>query len=90
MNIAIVNDEKFDSEAVELFLRVYIKKFWAHCESRIHIEIFRSAKEFITFFSPKIYNLVILGINMQEIARFIRANDDFGVKILFWDACEED
>lgn len=90
MNIAIVNDEKFDSEAVELFLRVYIKKFWAHCESRIHIEIFRSAKEFIKFFSPKIYNLVILGINMQEIAQFIRANDNFGVNILFWDACEEE
>ena len=90
MNIAIVNDEKFASETVELFLRVYIKKFWAHCESRIHIEIFRSAKEFITFFSPKIYNLVILGINMQEIARFIRANDNFGVNILFWDACEEE
>lgn len=90
MNIAIVDDEKFDSEAVELFLRVYIKKFWSDCESRIHIEIFRSAKEFITFFSPKIYNLVILGVNMQEIARFIRANDINDVKILFLDSCEED
>ena len=90
MNIAIVNDEKFALEMVELFLRVYIKKFWSDFESRIHIEIFRSAKEFITFFSPQIYNLVILGVNMQEIARFIRANDNFGVNILFWEACEED
>lgn len=90
MNIAIVDNEKFDSEAVELFLRVYIKKFWSDFESRIHIEIFRSAKEFITFFSPKIYNLVILGVNMQEIARFIRANDINDVKILFLDSCEED
>ena len=90
MNIAIVSDGKILSETVEIFLRVYIKKFWSDCESRIHIEIFRSAKEFITFFSPKIYNLVILGVNMQEIARFIRANDDFGVKILFLDSCEED
>ena len=90
MNIAIIDDEKINSEAVELFLRVYIKKFWSQCESHIHIETFRSAKEFLTFFSPKIYNLVILGVNMQEIAKFIRANDNVDVKILFLDSCEED
>lgn len=89
MNIAIVNDEKILSETVEIFLRVYIKSFWSDYESRIHIEIFHSAKEFITFFSPKIYNLVILGVNMQEIAKFVRTNGN-DVKILFINACEEE
>lgn len=85
MNIAIVVDEKILSEAVEIVLRFYVRKFWSEYESQVHIEVFRSAKEFIKYFSPKIYRLVILGVNMQDIARFIRANDNADVNILLLD-----
>ena len=89
MNIAIIVGEKIASEAVETFLRVYIKKFWSEYESSIHIEIFHSAKEFLTFFRPEIYHLVILGVNMQEITQFIRANSN-NVEIIFLNDCGED
>ena len=90
MNIAIVEDEKIKLEALEIFLRVYIKNFWSDCESKIHIETFHCAKEFLTFFSPKIYHIVILGVNMKEIAQIIRANGHSDVKIIFLNDCEED
>ena len=84
MNIAIVDDEKISLETAEIFLRCYIKKFRAE----IHIETFYSARDFLTFFSPKIYRLVILGGHMKNIAELIRAYD---VKILFLnDDSEED
>lgn len=89
MNIAIVIDEKILAEAVEIVLRFYVKKFWAKYESKVHSEIFHSAEDFITYFSPKIYRLVILGVNMRGIARFIRANDNTDVRIFFMDDCEE-
>ena len=79
MNIAIVDDERIELETTEIFLRVYIKKFWTDYESQIHIETFRCAGDFLTFFSPKIYRLVILGGNMRHIVKFICAHD---VKIL--------
>ncbi len=85
MNIAIVVDEKILSEAVEIVLRFYVRKFWAEYESQVHIEIFHSAAEFVRYFSPKIYRLVILGDNMQDIARFIRVNDNADVKIILLD-----
>ena len=90
MNIAIVDDEKIELEAAEVFLRAYIKKFWADYESRIHIDIFYRVNEFLTFFSPKIYNLVILGVHVKNIAQFIRTQGDNNVDILFLDAYGED
>ena len=90
MNIAIVVDEKILSEAVEIVLRFYVRKFWSEYESQVHIEVFRSAEEFVKYFSPKIYRLVILGVNMQDIARFIRANDNADVNIFLLDDCRED
>ncbi|MBR3745730.1 MAG: hypothetical protein IKN27_02075 [Selenomonadaceae bacterium] len=89
MNIAIVVDEKILSEAVEIVLRVYIRKFWSEYESRIHIEVFQRAKEFLTFFSPQNYQLVILGVNMKDIASVIRANGCSDVKIFFLNDSEE-
>jgi len=90
MNIAIVVDEKILSEAVEIVLRCYVRKFWSEYETQVHIEIFHSATEFVRYFSPKIYRLVILGVNIQDIARFIRANDNADVNILFLNDCGED
>lgn len=87
MNIAIVDDEKIELETAETFLRCYIKKFWAKYETLIHIETFYSAKEFLTFFCPNIYQLVILGGHMKNFADFIRAYD---VKILLLNDDKED
>lgn len=88
MNIAIVDDEKIESETLEIFLRAYIKKFWSDCESKIHIEILHSAKEFLTYFNPTIYQLVVLGTRMQELARLIRAENS-DVTIFFMNDCGE-
>ena len=83
MNIAIVDDEKVDLEAAEVFLRVYVKKFLADYESSIHIETFYSVTEFIQIFSTGLYQLVILGERVKELADFIRACGDYEVKIIF-------
>ena len=88
MNIAIVDNEKIELETAEALLRFYVKKFWADCESRIHIETFYNAKVFLTFFSPKFYQLVILGGHMKKIANLIYSTN---IKILFLKSdCEED
>ena len=91
MNIAIVDDEKIGLETAEVFLRYYIKKFWAKYESLIHIETFCSASDFLTFFCPKVYNLIILGGRMKYIANFLCSRGDNDVKIVFFDEdCEVD
>ena len=65
-----------------------VEKFWADYKSRIHIETFCNAKEFLTFFSPKIYQLVILGGHMKRIANLICATN---IRILFLKSdCEEE
>ncbi|MBR4153710.1 MAG: hypothetical protein IKT98_12250 [Selenomonadaceae bacterium] len=86
MNIAIVDDRKIELETVETFLRFYIKKFWAQYESLIHIETFYSAQDFLMFFSPKIYHLVILGEHMRDILKFIGSYD---AKVLFIEPQED-
>ena len=83
MNIAIVDDEKVELETAEAFLRFYVKKFYPEHESEISIEVFQRVENFIQVFSPRLYQLVILGGGMQNIANFIRANDNFDTKILF-------
>ncbi len=80
MNIAIVDDEKIELETAEAFLRYYIKTFYPNYESNIHIEFFQRQNEFLTYFNPKIYQVVILGGNMRKLANYI-ANYD--VKIIF-------
>lgn len=91
MNIAIVDNEKIELETAETFLRFYIKKFWAKYESLIHIETFCSGNDFLTFFCPKIYHLVILGGHMKYIANFLCARGDNNVKIIYLDEdCEAD
>lgn len=80
MNIAIVDDEKIELEAAEIFLRVFIRDFYAKYESDIHIETFRSADDFLTFFNPKFYHLILLGEHMRHILKFIGSSD---VKIFF-------
>lgn len=88
MNIAIVDDEKIELETAESLLRFYVEKFWADYKSRIHIETFCNAKEFLTFFSPKIYQLVILGGHMKKIANLICNTN---IKVLFLKSdCEEE
>lgn len=82
MNIAIVDDRKIELETAEIFLRVYIKKFWTKYESLIHIDTFYSAEDFLRFFCPKIYQLIILGRNMNNIAEKLCADGD-SVKVLF-------
>ena len=88
MNIAIVDDEKVELETAEIFLRVYIKKFWANYESRIHIETFSTAHDFLYFFCPKFYHVIILGSRMKNIAKFIRLHGD-NVKIIFINSRED-
>lgn len=91
MNIAIVDDEKVELETAETFLRVYIEDFWKNYESLIHIETFYSVKDFLTFFCPKIYQLVILGGHMKKFAKYISSIGDSDIKIFLLDSdCEED
>lgn len=80
MNIAIVEDQQVELETAETFLRSYIKKFQAKYESAVHIETFRTAKDFLTFFQPKFYQVVILGEHMKHILKFIGSYD---IKIFF-------
>ncbi|MBR4904540.1 MAG: hypothetical protein IKZ53_07690 [Selenomonadaceae bacterium] len=86
MTIAIVDDEKIELETVETFLRFYIKKFWAKYESLIHIETFCSPNDFLTFFNPKFYQVIILGEHLKHILKFIGFDN---VKILFIKPQEE-
>ena len=83
MNIAIVDDEKIELETAEVFLRCYIKNFWAEHESEIHIELFQRTGDFLQFFSAGFYHLIILGAGMENIANFIRSRGDYDVKIIF-------
>ena len=80
MNIAIVDDEKIELETAEVFLRYYIKTFYPNYESNIHIELFQRQNEFLTYFNPKIYQVVILGGNMRKLANYIA---NYNVKIIF-------
>ena len=84
MNIAIVDDEKVELETAEVFLRHYIKKFYPEREAEIHIEIFRAADEFLQVFSAELYQLVVLGARMEDVANFVRARGD-NVPILFFE-----
>ena len=84
MNIAIVDDEKVELETAEVFLRHYIKKFYPEREAEIHIEIFRAADEFLQVFSAELYQLVVLGDGMEDVANFIRERGD-NVPILFFE-----
>ncbi len=80
MNIAIVDDEKIELETAEAFLRYYISENFQNYESDIHIELFQRKNEFLTWFSPQIYQVVILGGNMRKLADYIA---NFDVKIIF-------
>ncbi len=84
MNIAIVNDEKVELETAETFLRVYIKKFLPERKSEINIEIFQRTEDFFQIFSAGLYNFVIIGAHMEEVANFIRASGDYDAKILLF------
>ena len=88
MNIAIVDDEKIELETAETLLRCYIKNFWADYESRICIETFSTPSDFLYFFCPKFYHVVIIGGHMKNIAQSICARDD-KVKIIFIDSRED-
>jgi len=81
MNIAIVDDDKIELETVEYFLRFYIKKFRADYENFIHIETFPNAREFLCYFNPKIYNVLILGSHLRGILKLI---GNSSVKVLLW------
>lgn len=80
ITIAIVDDEKIELETIEIFLRFYIKNFLSAYESRINIETFYRAKDFLCVFDPKIYQVVVLGVNMHDIFKLIGDND---VKFIF-------
>lgn len=80
MNIAIVDDEKIELETAEAFLRYYISENFPNYEPDIHIELFQRQNEFLTYFNPKNYQLVILGGNMRKLAGFIQAHN---IKIIF-------
>lgn len=75
MNIAIVDEEKFERETAEVYLRKYIRDNWSAHESEIHIETFPNAKDFMKFFGRGMYNLIIVGFGLEKIAKFIRARD---------------
>lgn len=83
MNIAIVDDEKVELETAEAFLKFYIRKFYPEREAEIHIEIFRAADEFLQVFSADLYQLVVLGDGMEDVANFVRARGGLDTKILF-------
>ena len=83
MNIAIVDDEKIELETAEVFLRHYIRKFYPERAAEIHIEIFRAADEFLQVFSAELYQLVVLGDGMEDVANFVRARGGLDTKILF-------
>ena len=80
MNIAIVDDDKIELDTIETLLHFGIKKFRANCKTKINIEKFLCADEFLSVFSPRIYQTVVLGLNMRRLAKFI---SDSGVKIIF-------
>lgn len=84
MNIAIVDEEKIELETAETFLRVYVKKFWGDHKSKINIEVFQRPEEFMQIFSVGLYQVVMLGPRMEEIANFIRACGDYDAKILLF------
>ena len=86
MNIAIVDDEKFELDAAENYLRNYLEENWAGLEFKI--QTFSSGNDFLQIFKPKIFQLVILDIFMPEvngmqIAQIIRARGDDDANIVF-------
>ena len=88
MNIAIVDDDKYELAAAETYLRQYLRDNWAEDEPNIKINTFSCAKDFLKIFKPGIYQLVILDIRMPEIngmqtAQIIRARGDNDVNIVF-------
>ena len=88
MEIAIVDDEKFELDLAEDYIRKYLRENWAELESETNIQTFTSAKDFLQIFKPGIFQLVILDICMDEIdgiqlAQVIRARGDDEVNIIF-------
>lgn len=82
MNIALIDEEKFELETAEVYLRKYIRENWAAHKSEICIETFPNAKYFLKFFSRGMYDLIIVGFCTVEISKFLRAHDH-NVKIFF-------
>lgn len=82
MNIAIVESEKVELETAEAFLRFYVRKFYPEREDEIHIEVFQRTEDFLQIFSAELYQLVVLGDGMDNVANFVRAFGD-NVPILF-------
>lgn len=92
MNIAIVDDQKFELEAAENYLRNYLEESWPELE--FNIEIFSSGNEFLQAFKPGLFQLVILDILMPDIngmqtAQVIRARGDDDVNIVFLTANDD-
>ena len=91
MNIAIVDEEKFERETAEVYLRKYIRENWAKHESKIYIETFSRARDFMGIFSRGMYQLVLVGFCTENLAKFLRARDN-DVEIFYLpheDDCEE-
>ena len=83
MNIAIVENEKVELETAEAFLKFYIRKFYPEYESEIGIEVFQRTEDFFQVFSADLYQLVVLGDGMEDVANFVRTRGGFDTKILF-------
>lgn len=83
MNIAIVNDEKVELETAEAFLRFYVRKFYPEREAEIYIEVFQRVEDFFQIFCADLYQLVVLGDGMENVANFVRTRGGLSTKILF-------
>lgn len=86
MNIAIVDDDKFELNSAKNYLHDFIKENWS--EMDFNIQTFSCAKEFFEVFKPNLFQLIILDIYMDEIdglqtAQIIRARGDDDANIVF-------
>lgn len=94
MKIAIVDDDRYELNAAETYLRQYIHENWAEYEADIKIETFSCAKDLLKIFRPGMYKLVILDICMEDIngmqtAQIIRARGDSECNIVFLTASDD-
>ena len=88
MNIAIVDDEKFELEAAESYIKEYLHENRSELEAEVSIRTFTCAKDFFEVFRPGLFQLVILDICMPEfdgmqVAQVIRARGDDDANIVF-------
>lgn len=87
MNIAIVDDNDMDREAVRAYCQQYISHYYPQDKNTINIETFASGEELVEGYQSSQYDLLVLdiymtGISGLETAKIIRDMDS-DVRIIF-------